>query len=70
MTSAAELIYIPQGDSNVYRQQTISDAEYQDLVTRARQLGVWGAILRTKQYPTAAAAAQPGPAEVPASVAV
>lgn len=52
------------------RAQTISDAEYDDLVSRARQLGVWGAILRTRQYPATSAAALPGPAELPASVAV
>ncbi|AQT78754.1 hypothetical protein B1R94_05060 [Mycolicibacterium litorale] len=52
------------------RQQSISDAQYQELVNRARQLGVWGAILRTSQYPTADAAALPGPADVPASVAL
>ncbi|MGY4712330.1 lipocalin family protein [Mycolicibacterium sp. CBM1] len=52
------------------RQQTIDDAEYQALVARARELGVWGLILRTRQYPTSSAAALPGPADVPASVAV
>ncbi len=52
------------------REQTITDAEYDDLVARARQLGVWGAILRTQQYPTTTAASLLGPADVPASVAV
>ena len=52
------------------REQTITDAEYQNLVARARQLGVWGRILRTQQYPAAAAAPLLGPADAPASVAV
>ena len=39
------------------RDQTIDDAAYDQLVDRAKQLGVWGPILRTKQYPTAAGAA-------------
>ncbi len=37
------------------RDQFISDAEYNALVDRARELGVWGWILRTRQYPSAAA---------------
>ncbi len=52
------------------REQTIGDTEYQALLARARELGVWGLILRTRQYPTSSAAAMPGPADVPASVAV
>ncbi len=34
------------------RDKTISDTQYDTLVTRARQLGVWGPITRTQQYPT------------------
>ncbi len=37
------------------RTQTTTDAQYQDLVDRARQLGVWGPITRTAQYPTTSA---------------
>ncbi len=33
------------------RDQTVPTAEYQSLVDRARQLGVWGPITPTKQYP-------------------
>ncbi|WP_052960204.1 lipocalin family protein [Mycobacterium sp. EPa45] len=33
------------------RDQTVPDSEYNALVTRARQLGVWGPITRTAQYP-------------------
>ncbi len=35
------------------RDQFVSDAEYTALVSRAKQLGVWGPIFRTQQYPTA-----------------
>lgn len=38
------------------RDQIIDDAEYDQLADRARQLGVWGPILRTRQYPTESAA--------------
>ena len=38
------------------RDQVISDAEYNALVDRAKQLGVWGWILRTRQYPAATTA--------------
>ncbi len=37
------------------RDQFITDDEYNALVARARELGVWGCILRTRQYPTTAA---------------
>lgn len=37
------------------RDQVIADTEYNALVDRARELGVWGWILRTRQYPTTAA---------------
>lgn len=33
------------------RSKTITEAQYDSLVTRARQLGVWGPITRTQQYP-------------------
>ena len=36
------------------RDQVISDAEYNALVQRAQELGVWGWILRTRQYPVPA----------------
>lgn len=32
------------------RDQTVPASEYSALVTRARQLGVWGPITRTRQY--------------------
>ena len=51
------------------RDQFISDDAYNALVARAQQLGVSGRILRTKQYPPSAASL-PGPAAVPATVAV
>ena len=38
------------------REQTITDDEYNALVARAKQLGVWGPILRTQQFPSSAAA--------------
>ncbi|SUA14378.1 Lipocalin family protein [Mycolicibacterium aichiense] len=34
------------------REQSVPSDEYSALVTRARQLGVWGPITRTRQYPT------------------
>ena len=34
------------------RDQFIPDAEYDALVDRAKELGVWGCILRTRQYPS------------------
>lgn len=44
---------------------------YDALVTRARQLGVWGPITPTEQFPTSgSAAALPGPAELPAGIVV
>lgn len=52
------------------RDQTITEAEYNELVARAKQLGVSGRITPTAQYPAAAVAALPGPAQVPASVTV
>jgi lipocalin len=52
------------------RDQTISEAEYNELVARAVQLGVSGRITPTAQYPAMTTAAQPGPADVPASVSV
>jgi hypothetical protein len=40
-------------------------------LSQAKLLGIRGPILRTKQFPeTAPGAALPGPAEVPATVAV
>ena len=33
------------------RSQTLPSVEYQALVARARELGVWGPITRTAQYP-------------------
>ncbi|MFM9034297.1 MAG: lipocalin family protein [Mycobacterium sp.] len=50
------------------RDQTISEAEYNALVERAKQLGVRGRITPTKQYPPGSAAALPGPGAVPAAV--
>ncbi len=41
------------------RDQAISDTAYDQLSDRAKQLGVWGPILRTKQYPTGSGAAVP-----------
>lgn len=53
------------------REKIVSDAEYDALVARAKQLGVWGPILRTSQFPAAGSgAAVPGPAQIPGSVAV
>jgi lipocalin len=43
---------------------------YNALVERAKQLGVTGRIVPTKQFPSASAAVLPGPAEVPASAMV
>ncbi len=49
------------------RDPNMSDAEYQQLVARARQLGVWGPITRTKQFPqSASAVTEPVPATVAA----
>jgi len=53
------------------RDQTISEQEYNDLVARAKQLGVTGRITPTAQYPSSSsAAALPGPATLPATVRV
>jgi len=44
---------------------------YDALVTRARQLGVWGPITPTEQFPTTGSGASlPGPAELPAGIVV
>jgi lipocalin len=53
------------------REQTIDPALYDELVARAKQLGVTGRITPTAQYPTSSsAAALPGPASIPATVVV
>ena len=52
------------------RDQTISEAEYNKLVARAKELGVRGRITPTEQFPASSAAAVPGPAAVPATVTV
>ena len=63
----------PRGTSGyiLTRDQFIPEAEYNDLVARAYQLGVNRPIIPTRQFPApTSGAALPGPAAVPASVSV
>ena len=60
--------YILTGDQDF---STAHPEAYQQLLARAKQLGVWGPITPTQQFPTGpTAAVRPGPADVPASVTV
>jgi lipocalin len=51
------------------RDQFIPELKYEELVTRAQQLGVSGRITQTAQYPSSAASL-PGPATPPATFSI